>query len=65
MPVIFSTAEGSDHLATLRRLVGARWIALGLMAGLTLLVPPILAISLPQVPLFAIIGTTAIGSEAS
>ena len=60
MPVIFSTAEGSEHLATLRRLVGARWMALGLMAALTLLVPAMLAISLPQLPLLAVIGTTAL-----
>ena len=60
MPFISCTADGSDHLANLRRLVIARWVALALMTGLTLLVPGALEIPLPQAPLLAIIGVTAL-----
>ena len=60
MPFISCTADGSDHLANLRRLVIARWVALALMTGLTLLVPGTLEIPLPQAPLLAIIGVTAL-----
>ena len=60
MPFMSCTADGSDHLATLRRLVTVRWVALALMSCLTLLLPGALDIPLPQAPLAAIIGVTAI-----
>lgn len=60
MSVIPSTAEGGEHLAMLRRLVRARWIALGLLATLTLVAPVTLAIRLPQLPLLGLLGTTAL-----
>ena len=56
MPFISCTTDGSDHLANLRRLVTARWAALALMSGLTLLVPDWLEIPLPQLALLALIG---------
>jgi two-component system, sensor histidine kinase RegB len=60
MPFISCTADGSDHLANLRRLVAARWAALALMSGLTLLLPNWLEIPLPLAPLFALLGIAAL-----
>lgn len=60
MPFISCTTDGSDHLANLRRLVVARWVALALLAGLALLVPGTLEIPLPLVPLFTLIGIAAL-----
>ena len=55
MPFISCIADGSDHLANLRRLVVARWVALALTSGLTLLLPNWLDIPLPLPPLFALL----------
>ncbi len=60
MPFISCTADGSDHLANLHRLVTVRWVALALMAVLALTVPGALEIPLPQMPLLAIIGLAAL-----
>ena len=60
MPFISCTADGSDHLANLHRLVTVRWVALALMAVLALAVPGALEIPLPQMPLLAIIGVAAL-----
>lgn len=60
MPFISCTADGSDHLANLRRLVAARWAALAAMAGLTLLLPGLLEIPLPLAPLLALLGIAAL-----
>ncbi len=60
MPFISCAADDTDQLANLRRLIAARWVALGLMAALTLLLPRALAIPLPTAPLLAIIGITAL-----
>jgi two-component system sensor histidine kinase RegB len=50
-----STTENIDHLANLRRLVLGRWVVLGLLAQLILLVPGLLDVPLPQVPLLGIV----------
>jgi len=55
MRSISCPTEASNHHANIRRLVGARWIALAIMAGLTLLVPGALEIPLPRAPLLVII----------
>mgnify|MGYP000730814218 CR=1 FL=1 len=47
-------------MENLQRLIAARWVALALMAGLTLLAPGALDIPLPTVPLLAIIGITTL-----
>ena len=60
MSSISRTTKDTDQLATLRRLIAVRWIALVLMAGLTLLVPAALAIPLPTLPLLAIVAITAL-----
>lgn len=50
------TADGADQLANLRRLVASRWAVLAGMAAFVALAPGVLAIPLPQVPLYAIVG---------
>jgi two-component system sensor histidine kinase RegB len=50
------TADGADQLATLRRLVVTRWAILAGMGLLAASAPGLLAIPLPQLPLFAVIG---------
>ena len=55
MPSAPCTSETSDHLATLRRLVGGRWVVLAILALLALLGPGLLDIPVPQVPLLGII----------
>ena len=59
MPFISSTADGTDHLANLRRLVVSRWAVLAVMALLVAITPGALEITLPQWPLFGIIGLMA------
>ena len=59
MPFISSTADGTDHLANLRRLVASRWAVLAVMALLVAAIPGALEIALPQWPLFGIIGLMA------
>ena len=65
MSFISSTADGTDQLANLRRLIALRWGALVLMAALILLLPDALAIPLPTAPLLAIIGITALFNGAA
>jgi len=60
MPFTSCSAGDTNHAANLQRLITARWAALALMAGLTLLAPGALDIPLPTVPLLAIIGITAL-----
>ena len=60
MSFISYTAGSSDHLTNLRRLVAARWLALALMTGLTLLLSNWLDIPLPLTPLFALLGIAAL-----
>ena len=61
MPSISRTVDSSDdQLANLRRLLSARWAALGLMAVMVMLVPPWLEIPLPRLPLTAILSIAAI-----
>ena len=60
MPFISCTADGTEHLANLRRLVASRWAVLSVMALLVSAAPDMLAIPLPQAPLFAIIGISAL-----
>lgn len=60
MPFLSCTSGTGDQLATLRRLIAFRWLALALMTGLTLALPVTLAIPLPTVPLFAIIAIAAL-----
>ena len=55
MSIVSCTAGNSDQLATLRRLIAFRWLALALMAGLTLAMPVVLEIPLPTAPLLAIL----------
>jgi len=59
MPFISRTAEGTDHLANLRRLVASRWIVLAVMALLVMIVPGTLDISLPQWPLLGVVAFMA------
>ena len=65
MSFISSTADSTDQLANLRRLIAVRWGALVLMAALILLLPDALAIPLPTAPLLAIIGITALFNGAA
>lgn len=65
MSFISRTANGTDQLANLRRLIAVRWGALALMAALILLLPDALAIPLPTAPLLAIIGITALFNSAA
>lgn len=60
MPFITCTNEGSDDLANLHRLISSRWLALAALSILVLLSPTLLDIPLPQQPMLAIIGVTAI-----
>ncbi len=53
------TADGADQLANLRRLVASRWIVLAAMAVLAAGAPVLLAIPLPQAPLFAVLAIAA------
>lgn len=59
MPFLACAATGTDHLANLRRLIAARWVALALMTVLTLGTPGLLDIPLPMAPLLAILAVTA------
>ncbi len=59
MRFISCPTEASNHHANIRRLVGARWIALAIMAGLAILVPGALEIPLPRPPLLVIISIVA------
>lgn len=54
------SAPSSDQLATLRRLIAFRWLALALLGALTLLLPGVLAIPLPTLPLLAIVTIAAV-----
>ena len=65
MSFISRTTNGTDQLATLRRLIAVRWGALALMVALILLLPDALAIPLPTAPLLAIIGITALFNGAA
>lgn len=49
------TTETPDHLATLRRLVGGRWVVLAILAQLVMVGPGLLDIPVPQVPLLGIV----------
>ncbi|MGA9394874.1 MAG: hypothetical protein WBV56_05960, partial [Azonexus sp.] len=60
MPFTSCATDDSNQLANLRRLIAARWVALALMTGLTLLVPDALDIPLASAPLLAIIGITGL-----
>ncbi len=60
MPFTSCSAGDTNHAANLQRLITARWAALALTAGMTLLAPGALDIPLPTVPLLAIIGITAL-----
>jgi two-component system sensor histidine kinase RegB len=60
MPFISCSSEDPDHFANLRRLVNSRWIVLTVMVILVALTPGSLDIPLPQIPLFSIIGISAI-----
>lgn len=60
MPFISCTADGTDHLANLRRLVASRWVVLASMALLVMIVPGALNIPLPQWPLLAIVSVAAV-----
>jgi len=59
MSFLACSAAGTDHLANLRRLIAARWVALALMTVLTLATPGLLDIPLPMAPLLAILAVTA------
>lgn len=52
------TADGADQLANLRRLVASRWIVLAALALLATAAPALLAIPLPQAPLFALLAVS-------
>ncbi len=54
------TADGADQLATLRRLVTSRWAILAGLAVLAASAPGLLAIPLPQWPLFGVIAIAAV-----
>jgi two-component system sensor histidine kinase RegB len=60
MPFISCTADGTEHLANLRRLFASRWAVLAVMTLLVMAAPGTLDIPLPQAPLFAIIGISAL-----
>lgn len=60
MPDPDFAAGGADTLTLLRRLVLARWFALGAVSLLVALTPGMLAIPLPRAPLFGIIAVTAL-----
>lgn len=56
MPFISCSADGADHLATLRRLVQSRWPVLAAMFLLVLFAPGLLDIPVPPAPLLAVLG---------
>lgn len=56
MPFIPCSADGADHLATLRRLVQNRWPVLATMFLLVLFAPGLLDIPVPPAPLLAVLG---------
>lgn len=60
MPFITCDNKGSEHLANLRRLVNSRWLALSALALLVLFCPALLDISLPQLPMFAILAVAGL-----
>src|SRR5512137_2100180 len=60
MPILSCPPATSDQLATLRRLIAFRWLALVLMAGLTLALPVTLDIPLATAPLLAIIAIAGV-----
>lgn len=60
MPFISCAADGTDHLANLRRLVASRWLVLASTALLVLIAPSLLDIPLQQPLLLAIIAVTAL-----
>ena len=59
MPFISCTADSTDHLANLRRLVASRWLVLATTLVMILAVPPLLDIPLQTPLLLAIVGITA------
>lgn len=60
MPFISCAADGTDHLANLRRLVASRWLVLVATTILVAIAPGLLNIPLPQTLLLLIIAVTAI-----
>ncbi len=58
MPFISCAADGTDHLANLRRLVASRWIVLALMFLLVMIAPGLLDIPVQQMPLLAVLAIT-------
>ncbi|MGE5470914.1 MAG: ATP-binding protein [Bacteroidota bacterium] len=60
MPFTSSTADGSDHLANLRRLVAVRWAILATVGGLVLIIPGLLDIPLPRPLLLTVTGVSAL-----
>jgi len=54
------SGDGAQILASLRRLIAARWVVLGLAAALVFTAPSLLAIPLTAPPLLAIIGLAAL-----
>lgn len=60
MPFISCTADGTDHLANLRRLVASRWLVLTATTLLVVIAPGLLDIPLQQPLLLAIIAVTAV-----
>lgn len=60
MPFISCSADGTDHLANLRRLVISRWVVLAAMFLLVMMAPGALDIPVQEVPLFSIIAITLI-----
>lgn len=54
------TADSTETLANLRRLLRVRWIMLGLMALLVVVAPQLLDIALPQGVMLLIIGMSAL-----
>ncbi len=59
MPYRSCSADSTDHLANLHRLVSSRWIVLSAMTLLVAAAPGLLGIPLPSAPLLGIIGITA------
>jgi two-component system sensor histidine kinase RegB len=60
MPFISCAADGTDHLANLRRLVASRWLVLASTAILVGITPALLDIPLQQPLLLAIIAVAAV-----
>lgn len=54
------SGDGAQTLASLRRLIAARWVVLALAAVVILLAPPLLAITLTALPLLAIVAVAAL-----